>query len=501
MQLDLDQAPPPPLLLLLLLILTASIPHASRAASFDYADALDKSILFYEQQRSGELPEDQRATWRGDSALTDGQDVNVVDLVGGYYDAGNNVKFGFPGAFTTTMLAWSVIETGLELDSLGELGYAKEAVRWGADYISKTYSAPDVLWAQVGDAQADHACWERPEDMDTPRTAYRIDAAHPGSDLAGESAAALAASSIVFQITDPGYSSELLAKAQDIFRFADAYRGKYSDSLGEVVTPYYNSFSGYEDELLWAAAWLYKASRDEQYLSYLIENGAGFGGTTGTYYTATWDNKLAGVQVLASQVIWKLSLQSIARYKTQADNFVCSVLPGNPKSTATITPGGLLYVQEASNMQYVTSAAFLFFTYAKYLEDASQTVSCGDVQVSPDELNAFAKQQVDYILGNNPRNSSYMIGFGRNFPQRVHHRASSMPSIEDHPAKIGCQEGFQYLQASSPNPNPIVGGVVGGPDSSDQYSDDREAFTQSEPSTYINAGLVGALATLAGQTL
>jgi endoglucanase len=35
-----------------------------------------------------------------------------VDLVGGYYDAGDNIKFGFPMAFTTTMLAWSVLEFG-----------------------------------------------------------------------------------------------------------------------------------------------------------------------------------------------------------------------------------------------------------------------------------------------------------------------------------------------------------------------------------------------------
>jgi len=35
-----------------------------------------------------------------------------VDLVGGYYDVGDNVKFGFPMAFTTTMLSWRVIEFG-----------------------------------------------------------------------------------------------------------------------------------------------------------------------------------------------------------------------------------------------------------------------------------------------------------------------------------------------------------------------------------------------------
>ncbi|KAL4564621.1 hypothetical protein LXL04_028687 [Taraxacum kok-saghyz] len=32
-------------------------------------------------------------------------DPDMVDLVGGYYDAGDNVKFGFPMAFTTTMLS------------------------------------------------------------------------------------------------------------------------------------------------------------------------------------------------------------------------------------------------------------------------------------------------------------------------------------------------------------------------------------------------------------
>nr|GEV54705.1 hypothetical protein [Tanacetum cinerariifolium] len=49
--------------------------------------------------------------------LCDGAAVDV-DLTGGYYDAGDNVKFGFPMAFTTTMRAWSVVEFGwLGLDS------------------------------------------------------------------------------------------------------------------------------------------------------------------------------------------------------------------------------------------------------------------------------------------------------------------------------------------------------------------------------------------------
>lgn len=43
----------------------------------DYASALDKSLLFYDVQRSGKLPSWQRIQWRGDSALNDGSDAKV----------------------------------------------------------------------------------------------------------------------------------------------------------------------------------------------------------------------------------------------------------------------------------------------------------------------------------------------------------------------------------------------------------------------------------------
>ena len=53
---------------------------------YGFADALDKSLLFYEAQRSGPLPyDDMRITWRKDSALDD-KGLNNEDLTGGYYD-------------------------------------------------------------------------------------------------------------------------------------------------------------------------------------------------------------------------------------------------------------------------------------------------------------------------------------------------------------------------------------------------------------------------------
>lgn len=50
----------------------------STATAFDYKDALEKSLLFFEAQRSGKLPPDRRVKWRGDSALTDGFEQGVM---------------------------------------------------------------------------------------------------------------------------------------------------------------------------------------------------------------------------------------------------------------------------------------------------------------------------------------------------------------------------------------------------------------------------------------
>ncbi|KAL2339404.1 hypothetical protein Fmac_007344 [Flemingia macrophylla] len=54
--------------------------HIHNVASADYRSALTKSLLYFEGQRSGKLPSNQRVTWLGDSGLTDGQDAGFTPL-------------------------------------------------------------------------------------------------------------------------------------------------------------------------------------------------------------------------------------------------------------------------------------------------------------------------------------------------------------------------------------------------------------------------------------
>lgn len=52
--------------------------------------------------------------------------------------------------------------------------------------------------------------------MTTSRRAYKVDTDNPGSEVAGETAAAMAAASIVFRRTNPHYSHLLLQHAQQV---------------------------------------------------------------------------------------------------------------------------------------------------------------------------------------------------------------------------------------------------------------------------------------------
>ncbi|KAF8725544.1 hypothetical protein HU200_020077 [Digitaria exilis] len=489
-----------------LLALAATVVRmASGAGGHDYALALKKSILYFKAQRSGVLPPNQRVTWRENSGLFDGK-ANGVDLVGGYYDAGDNVKFGLPMAFTVTMMSWGILEYGKEMAAAGELRNAMDAVKWGTDYFIKAHPEPDVLYGEVGDGDTDHSCWQRPEDMSTSRQAFRIDPQNPGSDLAGETAAAMAAASLVFRNTYPGYANLLLEHAKQLFTFADKYRGKYDASI-TVARNYYGSLSGYGDELLWAAAWLYEATEEGCYLEYLARNGDALGGTGWSINQFGWDVKYPGVQVMAAKFLLQgragAHAATLERYHQNAEFFVCSCI-GKGSVNVPRTPGGMMYHQRWNNLQFVTSASFLLTVYADYATklpggNGGGGVRCPGGAARPYEILAFVRSQVNYILGDNPRGTSYMVGYGGRFPRQVHHRGASIVSFRKNPSFVSCQEGYSsWYPRQAGNPNVLDGAIVGGPDEYDDFADERNNYEQTEAATYNSAPLLGVLARLAG---
>ena len=118
------------------------------ALPYDYQEVLRKSLLFYEAQRSGPLPTDNRIPWRGDSAMND-RGQNGEDLTGGYYDAGDHVKFGFPMAASMTVMAWGAIDFASGYAGAGQSNYVKQAVKWGTDFFIKAHVGATDFYGQV----------------------------------------------------------------------------------------------------------------------------------------------------------------------------------------------------------------------------------------------------------------------------------------------------------------------------------------------------------------
>ena len=70
--------------------------------------------------------------------------------------------------------------------------------------------------------------WGRAEDVRWPRPAYSVTPQRPGTDVACETAAALAAAAVVFADADPEYAATLLEHARQLHSFGDTHRGLYS---------------------------------------------------------------------------------------------------------------------------------------------------------------------------------------------------------------------------------------------------------------------------------
>ena len=449
-------------------------PDASRPTKavqgpvFNYGEALQKSLFFYEAQQSGVLPDWNRVNWRGDSGLNDGSDVGK-DLTGGWYDAGDHVKFGFPMASSVTLLAMSAVEYRAAYVQSGQLTHLLNNLRFVNDYFIKAHTAPTELYGQVGNGGTDHAWWGPAEVMQMTRPAYRITATCGGSDLAGETAAAMAASSMVFRQTDPAYADTLLQHARQLYDFADNFRGKYSSCITDA-SGYYNSWSGFNDELVWGAIWLYRATNEAAYLSkaesYYANLGTEPQTTTKSFrWTHAWDDKSYGCYVLLA------NLTNNPTYRADAERWLDYWSIG----AGLRTPGGLAYVDTAGwgALRYASNTAFLALVYSDQLSDATKRQRYHD----------FAVRQINYALGQNPRNSSYVVGFGTNSPRNVHHRTAH-GSWSDN---INDPVTSRHI---------LYGALVGGPDTNDNYTDNRGDFTKNEVATDYNAGFTGALARL-----
>lgn len=437
----------------------------SAASEFNYADALDKSLFFYEAQQAGPLPDWNRVEWKSDSTMSD-------EVLGGWYDAGDHVKFNLPMAYSASMLAWGMYQypDGIEKAGLTET-YAHN-VEFVMDYLVDCDLGDEVVY-QVGIGKHDHTWWgpvglleygmeDNGHSVEEARASLK--ASKGCSAVFGEMAAALASGYAALDgHVDDAKRESYLKHAKNIYKIAktspsdDVYNK--SDAQG-----FYQSSHVY-DQLLYAADWLYIATGDKTYLddakSYLSELPTMLGeGGIAYGWAHCWDDNTQGAMLLYA--IITEDKDAIAHVKKHCDRWVNG-------DEAVKIDGGLRWLSNWGCLRYANTAAFLAIV-------ASDTV----LKSEASKYTEFAETQVNYALGDNPLKQSYVVGFGDKYPQYPHHRTAHGSWKND-------------LKVPSETRHILYGALVGGPNQDGTYNDDRQDFINNEVATDYNAGFTAML--------
>ena len=72
-----------------------------------------------------------------------------LDLTGGWYDAGDHVKFNFPMAWSATTLIWGLLEYRDAWQKSGEWQNGLDCVKWPLDYLIKCHPDENRYFVQV----------------------------------------------------------------------------------------------------------------------------------------------------------------------------------------------------------------------------------------------------------------------------------------------------------------------------------------------------------------
>nr|XP_006812418.1 PREDICTED: endoglucanase-like [Saccoglossus kowalevskii] len=138
-----------------------------------------------------------------------------------------------------------------------------------------------------------------------------------------------------------------------------------------------------------------------------------------------------------------------------------------PGGTVTYTPKGLACRDAWGSLRWAGNSAALAVIASHY-------------GLRAPAYRNFAKSQLDYILGSSGH--SFVVGFGENPPTRPHHRGSSCPVLTE---KCTNSNSFNYDGA---NHHLLRGAMVGGPNCSDGWNDNRKDYVKNEVACDYNAG-------------
>lgn len=480
-----------------------------------YQKALWMTTRFYGAQRMGEgvnwlvatheannvsnqIQFDRSKFVKGKSFLKDAD--GDYDLKGGWVDCGDFVLFGQTFFYSAYMLVlgYNAFPEGYPdfysedyhgyIDSDDYTWEGKQGVpdgipdilnevKYATDFILKAVRDNRTFYYQKGDGDVDHKVWctstvksALPVSMggeaDGPRMILK--ATGNATAMASQAASALAAMARAYAKYDADYAAACTEKAKVACEFVE------NTQKGTTKAAYYPVEDRYIHDMVSMYVELYKTTKDPEYLRKAEENCSWMNKRKeyNYNYSLCYDHRedlaaynmasLGDESVYGEKALQVLKFYADTMYIPNSGYFL-NKLPGKSWGGE---PWGVL--------RFPGNQAFVRALYDKLT---------GEETLSP-----YISATVDYMLGHNGQNFSYVVGFGDKYPAYSHHRnlyRTDINDLEKETDKLPkIDNNYKFAQ---------LGYLVGGSRENGQYKDDINNYSGTEGGIDYNAGLVGAL--------
>ncbi len=430
---------------------------------------------------------------KGKSYLKDAD--GSYDLTGGWFDCGDFVLFGQTFFYSAYMLALGYSEFPEGYDdyySFDYHGYISaddytwegkkgvpngipdilDEVKYATDFILKAIRDDKTFYYQKGNGGYDHAVWctssvksamPKAQGGESDGTREILKASGNVTSMVALGGAALAVMSRVYKKFDPEYAQKCLEKAKVAHDFVNGT--SKGNTSGDQ---FYGAKPKYVTDMIILEAELYRATKDSKYLNN-AEGECSWMDSQRDYnynYTLCYNN----TEDLAAYLMAAIKESSYSSKATKVLDFYVNSMY-KPSSGYVLRKEG--HYHNWGTLRYPANQAFVYALYSKLMGDK--------------ELNPYALTTIEFILGKNPTNTSFVVGFGDKHPVIPHHRnffrydGNNMANI---PVP---DKNYKFIQ---------FGFMVGGDGAtltSGSYSESLSDYERSEGGIDYNAGLVGAL--------
>jgi endoglucanase len=517
--------------------IVVSGPVAASSPSFAignniYASALSNTLSFYRNERdgggfvpsplrtaAGHLNDADAMTYLTPNANSSGRfsgDLTPlgkrIDASGGWWDAGDYLKFLQTESYTDAILMTGVRDFPAQMGSGSTTSNFTDEARFGTDWLLRMWDdSSRTLYYQVGIGEGntktvgDHDIWRLPQADDTfggsdplyryirNRPVFR--AGPPGSpispNLAGRDAAALALCYQVFRTTDPAYATRCLTAAEHIFDLADTA----PKTLLTVIPYSFYPETEWRDDLELGATELYTALAAGSPPADLPHTDALFYLRS----AAHWANAYISGPNDAGDTLNLYDVSGLAH----AELYRAIAHAGNPDALETTQAALLADLKKELDGAVARASADPFqfgFPWATY-DTTSHGAGLSVMASEYDELTGtktyedWSGRWLANILGANAWGTSLIVGDGTTYPHCMQHQVANLAgSLDGSPPVLA--------GAAVEGPNGVVyRGVVSGmrlcpPDGSDPfaqfnsralYEDDVQSFSTVEPAIDLTA--------------